>query len=148
MLAKPLLMFFQKYAQASSVRSWQILIKKIFQSLFVFMQIEMFQLSLSFWFVLPLFFLPSTCSKIVPFLEDLVVITALSYSGSFGKRFFCFRKKKLFTSLGRSVSIGKTVPSVLHMALGGIQDLRHSIYPVLTSWLVNNIHIFSGIEMH
>ena len=104
---------FSKYAQASSVRSWQILIKKIF-----------------------------------PFLEDLVVITALSHSGSFGKHFFCSRKKKLFTSLGRSVSIGKTVPSVLHMALGGIQDLRHSIYPVLTSWLVNNIHIFSGIEMH
>ena len=78
----------------------------------------MFQLSLSFWFVLPLFSLPSTCSKIVPFLEDLVVITALSHSGSFGKHFFCFRKKKLFTSLGWSVSIGKNCALCLAYGLG------------------------------
>ena len=92
--------------------------KKIFQSSFVFMQIEMFQLSISFWFVLPLFSLPSTCSKIVPFLEDLVVITALSHSGSLGKHFFCFRKKKLFTSLGRSVPIGKNCALCLAYGLG------------------------------
>ena len=92
--------------------------KKIFQSLFVFMQIEKFRLSLSFWFALPLFSLPSTCSKIVPFIEDLVVITALSHSGSFGKHFFCFRKKKVFTSLGQSVSIGKNCALCLAYGLG------------------------------
>ena len=54
--------------------------------------------------------------KVVQFLEDLDVITALNHSGSFGKNLVKFEKKKmkmLFTSLGRSV-FGKTVPSVLN----------------------------------
>lgn len=106
------------------------------------MQIEMFQLSLSFWFVLPLFSLPSTCSKIVPFLEDLVVITALSHSGSFGKHFFCFRKKKLFTSLGWSVSIGKNCALCLAYGLGWYPRPQAQFFLIQTSHLVNNIYIF------
>ena len=43
-------------------------------------------------------------------MEDLVVITALNHSGSFGENFIKLRKKikLLFTSLGRSV-LGKTI---------------------------------------
>ena len=64
-------------------------------------------------------------SKVVQFLEDLDVITALNHSGSFGKNLVKFGKKKmkmLFTSLGRSV-FGKTVPSVLNTVFPNT-DLR------------------------
>ena len=63
-------------------------------------------------------------SKVVQFLEDLDVITALNHSGSFGKNLVKFEKKMkmLFTSLGRSV-FGKTVPSVLNTVFPNT-DLR------------------------
>ena len=59
--------------------------------------------------------------KIIQFMVDLAVITALIHSGSLGKNFVKFMEKKfkmLFTSLGRSV-LGKTVQkkTVLSTAL-------------------------------
>ena len=52
-------------------------------------------------------------------MEDLVVITALNHSGSFGENFIKFRKKikLLFTSLGRSV-LGKTIRSNTELPAG------------------------------
>ena len=47
-----------------------------------------------FKFALPLPSVPSTRSKMVLFMEDLVVIRALNHDGSFGQHFVWFRKKK------------------------------------------------------
>ena len=71
-------------------------------------------------------------SKVVQFLEDLDVITALNHSGSFGNNLVNFEKKKmkmLFTSLGRSV-FGKTVPSVLN-----------TVFPNTDRRLANNMSV-------
>ena len=73
--------------------------------------------------------LPSTCSKIVQFVDskDHAVITAQHHLGSFGKHFVKFKKKNkyvLFTSPGGSV-FRKTVP-LAYRASGGTQDLVHS----------------------
>ena len=52
-------------------------------------------------------------------MENLAVITALHYSGSFCDHLLGFRQKikMLFTSQGQS-ELGKTVPSVLCTARG------------------------------
>ena len=81
---------------------------KPFKSLFnIITQINMFWWNFSLSFALPLFSLLSTRSQIVPFMENLALITALYPSDSFRKKI-----KMLFTSQGQSV-LGKTVPSVL-----------------------------------
>ena len=55
----------------------------------------------------------------------------------------------LFASLGHS-GLGKTVPSVLHMALGNhTQDFRAQFYPIWTSRPTNNIsvHIYYIVSL-
>ena len=85
---------------------------------------------------MPLFSLLSTHSQIVPFMENLALITALYPSGSFRKKI-----KMLFTSQGQSV-LGKTVPSVLCTKTSG------TVFPDTDRpWLVNNIYNFWTIEV-
>ena len=62
-------------------------------------------------------------------MEDLALIKAVNHSGSFGKNFVMFMKKKklLFTGLGRSV-LGKTMPSSC------------IVFPIRTSRRANNIY--------
>ena len=63
-------------------------------------------------------------SKVVQFLEDLDVITALNHSGSFGKNLVKFEKKNENAIYQlRSLVFGKTVPSVLNTVFPNT-DLR------------------------
>ena len=74
--------------------------------------------------------------EIVQFVANLAMITVLKCSGlSHAFRCVVESTKMLFTSLGRSVS-GKTVPSDLSTNTSG------TIFPIRTSWLVNNLYVF------
>ena len=110
---------------------------KPFKSLFnIITQINMFWWNFSLSFALPLFSLLSTRSQIVPFMENLALITALYPSGSFRKKI-----KMLFTSQSQSV-LGKTVPSVL------CTKTSSTVFPDTDRpWLVNNIYNFWTIEV-
>ena len=68
-------------------------------------------------------------------MEDLVVITAINHSGSFGENFIKFKEKnKIVIHQPRSVRIGKNYP----------QDRGHSFSPIRNSRLASNIYILKS----
>ena len=63
-------------------------------------------------------------------MEDLALIKAVNHSGSFGKNFAMFMKKKTVIHRPRSVGIGKNYALSLEYrprptASGGTQDFGH-----------------------
>ena len=71
-------------------------------------------------------------------MEDLVVITALNHSGSFGENFIKFKEKsKIVIHQPRSVRIGKNYP----------QDRGHSFSQYGTpGWRVTYIYLRAGLQ--
>ena len=68
-------------------------------------------------------------------MEDLALIKAVNHSGSFGKNFVMFMKKKTVIHRPRSVGIGKNYVLCLEYS-----RLRALFFPIRTSRRANNIY--------